>query len=115
VTHIVQPLRIGDEFRRIVQSGATEYMLVNVSELREYVMEARMIAELTWNASQAFGQPDAANRYINWWAREYFGTAASNDVDKAYQGCYRMLNSWIRFPSVRMRCWPRLHRFSSVT
>jgi hypothetical protein len=36
ITHTVTPARVEDEFRRIVQAGATEYMLVNVSELREY-------------------------------------------------------------------------------
>jgi hypothetical protein len=94
ITHIVTPMRIEDEFRRIVQSGATEYMLVNVSELREYVMEARMIAELSWNSPQAFGQPGAADRYIQWWAREYFGSAAAAKVADSYRGYYRLLNNW---------------------
>jgi hypothetical protein len=35
----VQPNRIEQEFRKVVASGATSYMLVNVSELRDVVME----------------------------------------------------------------------------
>jgi hypothetical protein len=93
VTHIVSPRRIEEEFRKIVQVGATEYMLVNVSELREYVMEARMLAELTWNAQQAFAQPAAADRYIDWWSREYFADAA-RDAATAYRGYYQLLSSW---------------------
>jgi hypothetical protein len=94
VTHIVAPSRIEDEFRRIVQSGATEYLLVNVSELREYVMEARMIAELSWNSTQAFAQPGAADRYIQWWSREYFGSEAAAGVAASYQGYYQLLSNW---------------------
>jgi hypothetical protein len=94
VTHIVAPARIEDEFRKIVQARATEYMLVNVSELREYVLEARMIAELTWDANKAFAQPNAADRYLQWWAREYFGPAAADDAVAAYRSYYRLLNNW---------------------
>ena len=94
VTHIVSPMRIEEEFRKIVDARATEYMLVNVSELREYVMEARMIAELSWDAQQAFGKPGAAERYIQWWSREYFGPSAADNSATAYRGYYQALNTW---------------------
>ena len=94
VTHIISPARVEEEFRRIVQAGATEYMLVNVSELREYVMEARMLAELCWDAGKAFALSNAAERYTQWWSREYFGEAAANDVATSYRGYYRMLSNW---------------------
>jgi Glycosyl hydrolase family 115 len=94
VAHIISPMRVEEEFRRIVQSGATEYMLVNVSELREYVMEARMLAEICWDANKAFAQPNAADRYMQWWAREYFGPAVANDVTAAYKNYYQILNNY---------------------
>ena len=94
VTHIVTPARVEEEFRSIVASGATEYMLVNVSELREYVMEARMIAELTWDAPQAFEKPGAADRYIQWWSREYFNPSAAADVEASYRGYHQLLGNW---------------------
>src|SRR6266508_167227 len=53
-THTVAPGTIAVEFQRIVQARATEYMLVNVSELRDYVMGARLIADITWNAPAAY-------------------------------------------------------------
>ena len=73
VTHTVTPATIADQFEKIVKAGATEYMLVNVSELREYVMGARMIADITWNAPAIYAAPDPATRYTSWWTREYFG------------------------------------------
>ena len=38
-------------------------MLVNVSELRDYVMGARMIGDICWNASKVYAPPKAADRY----------------------------------------------------
>jgi hypothetical protein len=94
ISHLITPMRVEEEFRHIVASGATEYMLVNVSELREYVMEARMLAEITWDAKTAFAQPDAGNRYVQWWSKEYFGSQAAEDVAQAYRGYYQRLASW---------------------
>jgi len=82
----VAPATIASEFQKIVQAGATEYMLVNMSEVREYVMGVRMIADITWNAPGAFGTPDAAGRYISWFSHEYFGAGA--DAAAATYGRY---------------------------
>ena len=89
-THIVAPATIASEFQRIVQAGATEYMLVNVSELRDYVMGARMIADIVWNAPNIYatsplsprergsGSEDPAGRFTDWWTQEYFSPSAAN-------------------------------------
>ncbi len=95
VTHIVSPATVAEQFRAIVKAGATEYMLVNVSELRDYVMEAREIAEICWDAPTALppGPPDAAaERYVAWWSREYFGPAAAPAAQRTYQDYYQLLD-----------------------
>jgi hypothetical protein len=92
LTHIVAPSTIAEQFRNIVQAGATEFTLVNVSELREYVMGARMIADVTWNASAVYAEPDPARRYVSWWAREYFGEAAAPAVEDAYSRYFALLD-----------------------
>ena len=94
ISHLVTPMRVEDEFRKIVAAGATEYMLVNVSELREYVMEARMLAEICWDATMAFAAPNAASRYVDWWSREYFGEAAAAGAAASYRGYYERLPTW---------------------
>jgi hypothetical protein len=94
ISHLITPMRVEEEFRKIVDAGATEYMLVNVSELREFVMEARMLAEITWDAKTAFAKPDAATRFVDWWSREYFGDAIAADVARAYRDYYELLPSW---------------------
>jgi hypothetical protein len=72
LTNTVQPAVIADQFAKIVKSGATDYMLVNVSELRDYVLGARMLADITWDAPSIYASPGAAERFTAWWAREYF-------------------------------------------
>ncbi len=90
--HIVTPARIEAEFRKIVKAGAVEFMLLNVSELREFVMGARMIAEICWDAQEAFEKPDAAGRYLSWWCREYFGEKAAPAAVAVYKDYYRLLD-----------------------
>jgi hypothetical protein len=90
-THIVSPKTVATQFRDIVRSGATEYMLVNVSELRDYIMEARMIAEICWDAPAMLDVEDAGKHYIRWWANEYFGPHDTGDIEKVYLQYYDLL------------------------
>jgi len=76
LTHTVAPSTVAEQFEKIVKSGATEYMLVNVSEVRDYVMGARMLADITWDAPAIYAAPQPAERYTAWWSREYFGAPA---------------------------------------
>jgi len=90
-THTETPAVIAGEFQKIVQSGATEYMLVNVSELRDYVMGARMISDICWDAPAIYAAPGAAGRYTGWWSREYFDRSASQAVT-AYDQYFSLLD-----------------------
>ena len=87
----VSPETIAEQFQSIVGAGATEFMLVNVSELREYVMGARMLADICWDAPGAFSEPDAAGRYISWWSHEYFG-AGAQAAAQTYADYFRLLD-----------------------
>ena len=89
--HTVQPSRVAAEFQKIADAQATDYMLVNVSELRAYSMEARMLADICWNSPTALAGADPANRYVQWWSREYFGPSAAPLAAKAYADYYRMI------------------------
>jgi hypothetical protein len=119
--NVVPPQRVAGEFKKIVASGATEYMLLNVSELREFVMGARMIAEICWDAKTALADtpaapmpdhllphvptaatrpipPDApapsADRFVAWWCREYFGEAAAGDAAESYRLYHELIHKW---------------------
>jgi hypothetical protein len=94
LTHTVNPKTVAEQFDKIVKAGATEYMLVNVSELRDYVMTARMVADVTWDAPKIFSTPGAEDRYTAWWSREYFGSAP---VPAAYQKYFSLLDAPDKF------------------
>jgi hypothetical protein len=87
-THTETPAVVAQEFEKIVKAGATEYMLVNVSEVRDYVMGARMIADITWDAPAIYATPNAAERYTAWWSREYFGGAKTAQAAEAVYAKY---------------------------
>ena len=92
-THTETPAVVADEFQKIVKAGATEYMLVNVSEVRDYVMGARMIADICWDAPAIYAAPKAADRYTAWWSREYFGgPATAKAAETAYNKYFSLLD-----------------------
>lgn len=92
--HTIQPARIEEQFRDIVQAGATEYLLLNLSEMREYVMNARLIADIAWDAEGAFSEPNAAGRFVDWWSAEYFGDAAADDAVASYEAYFDILHAF---------------------
>jgi hypothetical protein len=94
LTHTVNPKTIAEQFEKIVKAGATEYMLVNVSEVRDYVMTARMVADVTWEAPKIFATAGAADRYTAWWSREYFNGAPA---EAAYQKYFSTLDGPNKF------------------
>ncbi|MDR0792309.1 MAG: glycosyl hydrolase 115 family protein [Chitinophagaceae bacterium] len=91
----VSPDRIATQFKQIIASGATEYLLVNVSEMREFIMGARMISEICW---QGFSTNQKTGNYVNfdgqyftkWWSNEYFSPVADK-VIQFYSDYYKML------------------------
>ncbi|MCA1606346.1 MAG: glycosyl hydrolase 115 family protein, partial [Acidobacteria bacterium] len=93
VTHTITPQRVALEFKKIVDAKATEYILVNVSEFREFAMEARMIADICWDAPVALSQPNAAKRYVDWWSREYFGAAAAPEAAQSYAKYHQLIDA----------------------
>jgi hypothetical protein len=98
LTHTVAPSTVAGEFDKIVKSGATEYMLVNMSEVRDYVMSARMLADIVWDAARIYATPNPAERYTAWWSREYFGApeggeATAQGAEAAYGKYFAILDA----------------------
>jgi hypothetical protein len=87
----VSPDRIGREFRGILKAGATEFCLVNVSEVREYVMGIRYIADICWAGQPAVENDESPRRFLRWWCREYFGPDAAVAAAEAYESYFGLL------------------------
>lgn len=93
LSEMVPVARTDEELRRYIDAGATEYMLVNTSDIRPVTMSARAIMDLAWQghltgAEKGDVPPDAAaNDFYKAWATEEFGANAAPaiaDVYKAY-------------------------------
>jgi len=74
LTEMVPLERIERELGRAAKAKATEYLLINTSDIRPVLMTTRAVMELAWNAQPWIGE-GAANRYLETWCSQ-FGTQA---------------------------------------
>jgi hypothetical protein len=75
--------RIARNYAAIAGKGDTYFSILNVGSIREVILQAEAVAELTWNG--AGFAPDAFLR--RWCARE-FGAAAADETMRAYQAFF---------------------------
>ncbi len=81
--------RIREELGRAAKAGATEYLVVNTSNLRPVLMTSRATMELAWNPKPWIAsQPDESRIYLDKWCREEFGRRAAPMVEKYYQAYF---------------------------
>ncbi|MBI5280535.1 MAG: glycosyl hydrolase 115 family protein [Candidatus Solibacter usitatus] len=80
LTEMVPPERIGRELGRAARAGATEYLLVNVSDIRPYPLTTRAAMEL------AVGRHPG--NYLEEWSREEFGPRAGPAVAAYYRAYF---------------------------
>lgn len=74
-----------DQWRAIFDAGATEYLLVNISEVREFIREGRMLTQIAQHGHELLDLPDPAADFRDWFSKEYFGKAAASKVSSAYE------------------------------
>ncbi len=86
-TEMVPLERIQRELGRMVKAGATQFLLVNTSNLRPVVMTTRAVMELAWNP-EPWNKPDASASYLHAWARDEFGASAADSVARYYQAYF---------------------------
>lgn len=97
--HLIQgnrPEKIRFNFRQALKKGDTGYVVLNVSNFREFVYGVRYEAELTW--SMTADDPDANRRA---WCREEYeteDTAALESVYAEYFGCFAPMDDTV-FPA----------------
>lgn len=92
VAATVSPGKIIKAFREIIHAGADDFMLANVSEMREFVMECRLLSAICTNGNKVVGNNDAVEKYIAWWTNEYFDIDARAGVEKLYNRYFEMLD-----------------------
>jgi hypothetical protein len=85
LTEMVPLARIQRELGRAARAGATEYLLVNVSDIRPVVMTTGAVMDLAWNANEWVKQDGAESRaYLAKWTRSQFGAPAASTMFDYY-------------------------------
>jgi len=87
LTEMVPVERSFSEIGRYMQAGATNYFLVNTSDIRPVPMSIRAVMDAVWG-----GLPkgaDAENAFYRQWSEEEFGEKARPRLAKLYQQYFR--------------------------
>ncbi|MGA8598912.1 MAG: glycosyl hydrolase 115 family protein, partial [Bryobacteraceae bacterium] len=83
-TEMLPVERIQRELGRAAKSGATQFLLVNTSNLRPVVMTTRAVMELAWNP-EPWRQSGAADAYLRKWSEDEFGNRAADPMVGYYK------------------------------
>jgi hypothetical protein len=75
--------RIHRELSRAAKAGATEYMLLNPSDVRPMVMSTRAVMDVAWNA-----RATTAADWLVQWCKEEFGEKAAPSVERYYRAYF---------------------------
>ncbi len=84
LTEMVPVSRIFSELGRYTKAGATEYLLVNTSDIRPVVMTAKAVMDVAWKGVPP-GGTEASGDYYRQWAAEEFGEKAASAVAEVYK------------------------------
>jgi Glycosyl hydrolase family 115 len=72
------------ELGRYIQAGATQYFLVNTSDIRPVTMTSRVVMDVAWKGLPQ-GDGDASDQVYLRWASEEFGDKAARRVAGIYK------------------------------
>ncbi len=85
LTEMVPVSRIYSELGRYIKAGATNYLLLNTSDIRPVSMTAKAVMDLAWK-----GLPPGRNaaEYYRDWAAEEFGKRAAPQIAAVYKAYF---------------------------
>lgn len=83
----VKPGRICNQIGRFARAGATDFLLVNVSDIRPVPLSTECAMKLAWDAKPYLDKSDEENlkSFLDDWSRRQFGA----EVGGAISGIYR--------------------------
>ncbi|MFZ0964929.1 MAG: glycosyl hydrolase 115 family protein [Terriglobia bacterium] len=88
LSEMVPVERIFSELGRYINAGATQYLLLNTSDIRPVPLTAKAVMDVAWKGVPSAG-PEAADDYIRTWSRAEFGAPAASKVAEVYKEYFR--------------------------
>jgi hypothetical protein len=83
LTEMVPVERSFSELGRYIKAGATDYFLVNTSDIRPVSMSIEAVMNAVWKGLPS--EPDAAHSFYRHWSAEEFGQAAAPKLAELYE------------------------------
>lgn len=87
----VEPSRIVNEFRKILDFGADEYYLVNVGDVRESMLGTELCMKLAWGGER-LDLETAAAAFTRTWAERYYPTDLTAAMVSLYMDYFNLAN-----------------------
>ncbi len=84
LSEMVPVSRIFDQLGRYIHAGATNYLLVNTSDIRPVPLGIKAVMDTAWSGVPK-GGADAASDFIRKWSAEEYGPKAAAKVAKVYE------------------------------
>jgi hypothetical protein len=84
LTEMVPVERSFSEIARYIKAGATDYYLVNTSDIRPVTMSARAVMDAVWK-----GVPESADTFYQQWTKEEFGEKAAPAIAEIYKEYFK--------------------------
>jgi hypothetical protein len=90
LTEMVPPARIHQELGRFIRAGATEYFLLNLSDVRPVPLGTDCAMKLAWDAAPCRDRTDAENQtaFLLDWCRRQYGAAVGPRVAVLYDAYF---------------------------
>jgi len=87
LSEMVPPARIYQELGRFIRAGATEYFLLNLSDVRPVPLGTDCAMKLAWDAAPYRDRTDAENQtaFLLDWCRRQYGAAVAPQVAALYE------------------------------
>ncbi len=86
LTEMVPVERIDSELGRYIKAGATNYLLLNTSDIRPVSMTAKAAMDIAWKGLPSDSASAAeSDRYYQQWSSEEFGPKAASQVAQIYR------------------------------
>jgi Glycosyl hydrolase family 115 len=84
LTEMVPVERILSELGRYIKAGATQYLLLNTSDIRPVTMTSRVVMDVAWKGLPP-GDGNQSAQVYRGWASEEFGEKAASQVATVYK------------------------------
>jgi len=90
LTEMVPPARIYQELGRFIRAGATEYFLLNLSDVRPVPLGTDCAMKLAWDATPYRDRTDAENQaaFLLDWCRRQYGVTTASEIASLYHAYF---------------------------